>query len=282
MREVGRSQDMSLGHCRTRGIALVAVLWVVSLLAVIAASFATTVRSETVVARNQIQNAEARALADAGFYRTVMALALDREGMSISGLPEAWSFSGGKVTTSVQAESGKVDLNAADAALLAGLFAAAGAIDPGALAAAVVDFRDADSDPQPRGAEDPDYRAAGLTFGAKNRPFERKDELLQVLGMTRAVYDAVAPAVTVYSRSKSIDPEIASDEVLEALQAVGLVEPNGARDSSSLGANAVPIFTIRAKAETEGGAVFVREAIVALTRGGRQPFRILTWEQGKL
>ena len=25
-----------------------------------------------------------------------------------------------------------------------------------------------------------------------------------------------------------------------------------------------------------------REAIVALTRGGRQPFRILTWEQGKL
>ncbi len=282
MRQVGRSQELSLWRYRTRGIALVAVLWVVSLLAVIAASFATTVRSETVVARNQIQNAEARALADAGFYRTVMALALERAGMSLSGLPEAWSFSGGEVTTSVQAESGKVDLNAADAALLAGLFAAAGAIDSGALAAAVVDFRDPDSDPQPRGAEDPDYRAAGLTFGAKDRPFERKDELLQVLGVTRAVYDAVAPAVTVYSRSKSIDPEIASAEVLEALQAVGLVEPNGARDSSSLGANAVPIFTIRAKAETEGGAVFVREAIVALTRGGRQPFRILTWEQGKL
>lgn len=282
MRQVWRSRDMSLRRCRTRGIALVAVLWVVSLLAVIAASFATTVRSETVVARNQIQNAEARALADAGFYRTVMALALDRESMSLSGLPEAWSFSGGKVTTSVQAESGKVDLNAANATLLAGLFAAAGAIDPSALAAAVVDFRDPDSDPQPRGAEDPDYRAAGLMFEAKDRPFERKDELLQVLGMTRAVYDAVAPAVTVYSRSKSIDPEIASAEVLEALQAVGLVEPNGARDSSSLGANAVPIFTIRAKAETEGGAVFVREAIVALTRGGRQPFRILTWEQGKL
>ena len=132
--QVGRSREMSLRRCRTRGIALVAVLWVVSLLAAIAASFATTVRSETVVARNQIQNAEARALADAGFYRTVMALALDREGMSLSGLPEAWSFSGGKVTTSVQAEGGKVDLNAADAALLAGLFAAAGAIDPGALA----------------------------------------------------------------------------------------------------------------------------------------------------
>ena len=273
---------MSHWRCRTRGIALVAVLWVVSLLAAIAANFATTVRSETVVARNQIQNAEARALADAGFYRTVMALALDREGMSISGLPEAWSFSGGKVTTSVQSESGKVDLNAADAALLAGLFAATGAIDSGALAAAVVDFRDADSDPQLRGAEDSDYRAAGLTFGAKDRPFERKDELLQVLGMTRAVYDAVAPAVTVYSRSKGIDPEIASTEVLEALQAVGLAQPDGAGNSSSLGANAAPIFTIRAKAEIEGGAVFVREAIVALTRGGRQPFRILTWEQGKL
>ena len=92
MRQVGRSQDVSLRRCRTRGIALVAVLWGVSLLAAIAASFATTVRSETVVARNQIQNAEARALADAGFYRTVMALALDRAGMNFSGLPETRSL----------------------------------------------------------------------------------------------------------------------------------------------------------------------------------------------
>ena len=96
LRQVGRSQELSLRRCPTRGIALVAVLWVVSLLAAVAASFATTVRSETVVARNQIQNAEVRALADAGFYRTVVALALDRESMNASGLPETWSLLEGR------------------------------------------------------------------------------------------------------------------------------------------------------------------------------------------
>lgn len=266
---------------RSRGIALVAVLWVVSLLAAIAASFAVTARTETVVARNQIENAEAGALADAGFHRAVMALALDPAVTSGGRPPETWSFAGGRVSITIQAEGGKVDLNGAEAELLAGLFAAAGATDPGALAAAVVDFRDADSDPEPRGAEDGDYRAAGLSHEAKDRPFERKDEILQVLGMTRTVYDAVAPAVTVYSRAKSIDPETAPAEALAALQAVGPVQPDASGDNPNFVTNAVPIFTIRAEAETEGGAVFIREAVVELTPGARNPFRILTWEQGK-
>ncbi len=191
---------------RSRGIALVAVLWVVSLLAAIAASFVTTMRTETVVARNQIDNAEARALADAGFHRAVLALAAEGEALPRDGSLRDWTFAGGRVRTSIQAEAGKIDLNGADEVLLAGLFTAAGADDPEALAAAVVDFRDVDSDPLPRGAEDGDYRAAGLAQQAKDRPFERRDELLQVMGINREIYDAVAPSITVYSRSRGIDP----------------------------------------------------------------------------
>lgn len=176
------------------------------MLAAIAASFATTTRTETVVARNQIDNAAARALADAGFHRAVLALATEGEGLARDGSPREWAFAGGRVVTSVQAEGGKIDLNGADADLLAGLFTAAGVTNARALANAVVDFRDADNDPLPGGGEDADYRAAGLSHEAKDRPFERRDELLQVLGMTREVYDAVAPAITVYIRSKGIDP----------------------------------------------------------------------------
>ena len=282
---------------RSGGTALLATLWIVSLLAAIAASFATTQRTEIVGARNQIANAEARALADAGLHRAVLALASEGEGAARDDREQGWAFGGARVTIAVQAEGGKIDLNGAEAGLLAGLFTAAGARDPEALAAAVADFRDADSDPQPRGAEDADYRTAGLAWGAKDRPFERRDELLQVLGMTRAVYDAVAPAVTVYSRSRGIDPATAPVAALAALPGTSpaqaeafaagrsrsaVADQGGALgDSPYLVPSAIPIVTIRAEAETEGGAVFVREAVVALTPGARKPFHILTWEQGR-
>lgn len=264
----------------SRGIALFAVLWVLSLMAVIAASFVVTARTEVTVARNQIGAAEARALADAGLHRAMLALASEREHGARNGAARDWVFAGGKVTTSVQAEGGKIDLNGADAVLLQGLFTAAGAIDPDALAAAVVDFRDADDDPQPRGAEDADYRAAGLDREAKDRPFERRDELLQVKGMTRAVYDAVAPVVTVYSRSRGIDPVTAPTAALAAVPG-GASGTEASGDSPYLVPSAIPIVTIRAEAQTAGGAVFIREAVVALTPGARRPFHVLTWEQGR-
>ncbi len=55
-----------LAATRGRGIALVAVLWVLVLLSVMAAGFLRDTSVETQVARNLLDNAEARALADAG------------------------------------------------------------------------------------------------------------------------------------------------------------------------------------------------------------------------
>lgn len=266
------------------------------MLAAIAAGFTTTMRTETVVVRNQIDNGEARALADAGFHRAVLALASENEALPHDGTPREWVFAGGRVVTLIQAEGGKVDLNGADTDLLAGLFRAMGSADPEGLADAVIDFRDADGEPLPRGAEDADYRAAGLRHGAKNRPLERRDELLQVLGMTREIYDAVVPAITVYSRSKGIDPASAPAAALAALPQVGagtteaLAAQRQGRsledlrglfgDSPYLVPSSIPVVTIRAEATTSGGAVFVREAVVTLTPGLRRPYHVLTWEQG--
>ncbi|MEQ9608431.1 MAG: type II secretion system protein GspK [Kiloniellaceae bacterium] len=275
------------------------------MLAAIAASFATTTRTETVVARNQIDNAAARALADAGFHRAVLALAAEGEDLPRDSSPREWAFAGGRVVTSVQAEGGKVDLNGADADLLAGLFAAAGATNARSLANAVVDFRDADDDPLPGGGEDADYRAAGLDHEAKDRPFERRDELLQVIGMTREIYDVVTPAITVYTRSRGIDPATAPALALAALSRIGAgggEAPAGQREARTLEdlralhgdspyvipsktpvitMRREPVVTIRSEATTPNGAVFVRESIVALTPGLRRPFHLLTWEQGR-
>ena len=48
-----------------RGIALVAVIWAISLLSLIAAAFVLNVRGQTQIARNAVDNAGARSLADA-------------------------------------------------------------------------------------------------------------------------------------------------------------------------------------------------------------------------
>ena len=87
-----------------------------------------------------------------------------------------------------------------------------------AVAAAILDWRDTDPLTQPAGgAEDPDYAAAGLTYGAKDAPFEDISELQQVLGVDRALFSRVAPYLTVASGQSRPDPAYAAAPVLVAL-----------------------------------------------------------------
>ena len=41
------------------------------------------------------------------------------------------------------------------------------------------------------------------------------------------------------------------------------------------------VFTVRAEAVTETGAVFVREAVAGLTGDSDRPFEVYAWRQGK-
>jgi type II secretory pathway component PulK len=58
----------------SRGVALVAVIWVTGVLALIATSVATSSRTETSLTWNRLENAKARALADAGVHRAILTL----------------------------------------------------------------------------------------------------------------------------------------------------------------------------------------------------------------
>lgn len=341
---------------RARGLALVTVLWVLMLLALIAASFTRTTRTEVNLTRNLIENAEAEALADAGVYRAVLALlAPQTEGLIDEGMeslirlgsenpavvrrrieqdlraeleagnlaPEAaaaftqgwrsdgtvyaWAFGGGEVRISIQDEGGKIDLNGAPDELLRGLFLAAAwtgpdgeilGLDPSeadALVDAIRDFADADDLKRLNGAEDRDYEAAGLPWGAKDAAFTAVEELQQVLGVTAPLYRAVAPALTVHTGSQGIDAKSAPREVLMALPgseaaavdahlAARAEAPEGA-GPAFLGAEGLSarsrrrVYTIHAEARAPGGAVFAREAVVRL--GGARGYRIEAWKQGR-
>jgi len=325
MTDVAQCLGRTWRHLRgRRGIALVSVLWVLTLLALIAAAFLHTTRGEINLTYNLSENARAEALAEAGVQQAIYGL-LDPDPVRawrVDGTPYAWLYGGGQIRAAVQDEGGKIDLNRADPALLVALFAALGVSrdDAEALGDAIVDFRDPDDLRHAHGAEDADYRREGLDWDAKDAPFEAVEELQQVIGVTAPLYRAAAPALTVHSRSRR--PQEATAPALVAAALAGVVGEAGPGDepqppdTESGGSEAaatpldearpgatppgaelgvtpqaltgeapplrsrVRIFTVHAEAQTAGGAVFAREAVVQLT-GGTPPYRVLDWRQGE-
>jgi general secretion pathway protein K len=289
-----------------RGIALISVLWITGLLAVMAASFASSARTEARLAYNHEERAKAEALADAGFHRAVFGLFdLDPEA-AWRARDAAYSFSvgDGDVQVWIEDEDGKIDLNAAPLELMAGLFRAVGVPVEEAqlLADRIGDFRDSDSEPEPLGAEDDAYFDAGLVQGAADRPFATESELLRVLGMTQSLYEQVRRHVTVYSGAEGVDPARASRPVLLALPGMtpelveALLTADDDVDPFSLVEGQPPLadleqylvpsrelmFTIRALGRTSGGGRFLRQAVIELGASLEEPFVVHAWTRGTL
>lgn len=290
----------------SRGIALISVLWITMLLAVLAASFTSSTRTEARLAYNQMENAKAEALADAGVDRAVLGLLdLDPEtAWHADGTVYDMTLGDGEVQIQIEDEDGKIDLNAAPLELLAGLFRALGLAEDQAqtMAERIGDFRDEDSEPEPLGAEDPDYAEAGVEAGAADRPFATESQLLRVLGMTPQMYERIRPYVTVYSGAEGVDPARAAavvlealpgmtTELLEALRAAGpeadpflvLEDQAGSFDLELyLLPSREVMYTIRALGRTSGGGMFLRQAVIELSGSREQPFLVHTWRRGLL
>jgi general secretion pathway protein K len=262
------------------GIALIAVLWILTLLSIVAAALSLEMRSNTRLARNMAENAAARAAADAGIQRAILDLVTspgapkDTGKFRADGRVYAWRFADKIVQISVHDERGKIDLNQAPEALLAALFGSVGLATRKAqsLADAIADFRDADNLPRLSGAEEADYRAAGLAWGPKNAPFQVMEELQQVIGMSPELYTKVAPYLTIYSIGM-INPALAGERLTRVLRPAGL-------NSQILTYSPGLAFSIHAETRGNSGAVFVREAVVQLDPEKTVPVRILAWRQG--
>lgn len=268
-----------------RGVALILTLWVLALLALLAMGFAGSARTELQIARNQYETAQARAIADAGITYGILG-ALDpapQEHWSADGREYPVDYGTGTLRVSVQDEGGKINLNMAPPELLAGLLRVLGVED-------AAGQQIADGILQRR-------REVGDAPGLPRIAFRNVAELRLVPGMTRRIYQAVAPLVTVYTFSDRIDPVTAPAEVLRSLPGVTPQQVDAylaARAQIGVQPTALPplpgaerflalsspqAVTIRAEAETASGASFVREATVALT--GNPPYRYLSWRQGE-
>jgi general secretion pathway protein K len=277
-----------------RGAALLIVLWMLLLMSLLAAAFVATTRSDLAIARNDVESARARALADAGVSRAVLALAEPNPTLRwrVDGTSYRWAFGGGTVAISIFSEGGKIDLNAAPYEVLESLFrhVGAGAAAAG-LAQAVLDRRQAQPMSQPADND-------GATIDPGQPAFASIEDLGALPNMTAPLLHAVQPLVTVYAHVPSVDPNAASREVLLALPGADVGEIDaflGARAQQAQGGTvpapppasiarylapaAASAVTIRVTATTDTGAVFVREALVQMRDAQGTPYVVKSWTQ---
>lgn len=255
-----------------RGIALVVVLWLVALLALMAVSQTAEVRTETRIVGNLIESAGARAAASAGVQLAIADLAKPypaRE-MTADGSFYTLQFGSARLLVSIRDESGKVDLNSAPGPLLDALLKASGvdAEQCKMLVDAILDWRDRDELRRLNGAEEGDYRAAGLEYGPRNGPFQSLEELALVIGFDAPLYHRIAPHITIYSGSPGVNTEVASSLVRQALS--GGDEEQGGMSSPVEDPEVVDSFIVPGRANAVGGSVFSIYAEALLDSGVRE------------
>jgi general secretion pathway protein K len=283
---------------------LVVVMWALVLLGTIAMAVVAAHRTESALSNNLLNSIEGRAVGEAGIYYAIAKViefqGPDVEQWGADAGPRYWSFAGRDVRITVAGESGRIDLNAAPPELLLRLLEVVGVVGPEAeaLVDAIQDWRDADSDIHLNGAEDPEYEAAGRLYGARDGNFSSVQELRQVLGMTSELYNALAPALTVYSARSKVNPKFAPRLVLAAileaeeaeldlyLESRAETQPQGA-ESPLPGSETSPyvqqvrdnVYRIRADTLSGDARGYSVQAVVRVI--GRD-YQILAWEPVEL
>ena len=299
---------MSLGSQHgQRGIALIMVLGLVIFLSVIALSFSDSQRVATQVTSNALASANAQAAADGAVNRMVYELSRPRSAdaqialsqWKIDGVVHQWTENAAQIAVSAKSETAKIDVNFASEPLLKRVFTSVGSTDEeaDAIVASIKDWTDADNLKRPNGAEADDYRAAGRKVLPANDFFTAIEELQNVLGITPKLYNAVAPLLTVQSRSPGIDPQTASLSVMSLVPGIDVAQAQtwielrdqALRDgqpvpaipfSSPYFASGTNAIRIRADVVTSSGVRASREAsvrIIGPTRGRPQFF---LWQRG--
>ena len=180
------------------GTILIALLWILTALAVIALSFSRETFVEVAAARNSQSLENAYFIARGGIESTIYQL-LQKRAMPRINQPElqevpgpldlglvTGSLGGGEYKVNIQDESGKINVNSVSEEQLRALTGAAGINKPDAdiITDSIIDWRDPDNDPHLNGAENDYYQSLNPPYKAKNGRIDTVEELLLVRGVT--------------------------------------------------------------------------------------------------
>ncbi|NLW50445.1 MAG: hypothetical protein GXY85_06325 [Candidatus Brocadiaceae bacterium] len=193
-------QGIHSAHTGRRGTVLIVTMWIVLVIAGLVLVFGRTVRVEAVAAANQVAALQAEAVARGAL---AFAMAKAAEAAASAGAEGSEDAASESEVEAVQVgdgyfwllhahpndnnvrrygmtdEAAKVNLNTATAEMLLKLPEMTAE-----LAAAIIDWRDADDEISPGGAESEYYLLLDDAYYCKNGPFETVDELLLVAEAT--------------------------------------------------------------------------------------------------
>lgn len=250
---------------RESGMALVAVLGFLAALSLLLIGIVLASRGAVDATSRHLLRTQAQLAIDSALDFAASAIAgAKAEPATLLEKAQVFEVGGFRVKVSARPERGKVDLNFADAGLLATAFRAAGAApdQADAIAASVEDWRDGDELVRPNGGERRQYEAAGRTYAPANRFFRSVAQARFVLGMTREVFDCVAGDLTVLTQAPGIEVRHASPALQREL---GI-------DTQSLGPPAANLTT--AELVTPGDVYEVTVELEDATRRIRRGERI--------
>lgn len=270
-----------------RGIALVAVLWILVLLTTLVLGFVAEARTGLHIIRNDSQAAHARAIADAGITLAILG-AVDpapRSPWRGDGRVHTLAYGGGTIRVRIEDEDGKLDINNTPIPRLRALFATLGASDPDLIANSI--------ERQRRSVIKAAQRSGKL--GAVAPPaFFAMDELRDVPGMTAALYDRLGRFVTLYSGNPTVDSRTAPAEVLKSMpgaQATLIDETIAMRERATAAGRgrsvdeepkkALRVFTVISEGTTGSGAHAILRVTVSLTGRPAAPVQFLAWHEGR-
>ena len=226
-----------------KGIALLMVLWVLTILMVLVLSFSFMTRTDTYATLSFMEGTERKLLAEAGIERGILELfyrnankdqAVTLEGYEvwrIDGRPYKDQMGGGEYSVRIVDESGKININTlsdTNSDILRNLLKNLGVPEEEAntIVDSILDWKDADDLHHLNGAEDEYYMSLPTPYKAKNANFDTLEELLLVKGITAEILygnnekKGIIDLLTIYSKKSQINVNAAPREVLMAIPGI--------------------------------------------------------------
>ena len=209
-----KSEDPDHAMKDQRGVALIIVLWILSLMTIMAGSYSLSTKRESENLRHAHERIKQKALAASALNYAMMMLSLpnEKKRWPSDGQPRVWQLGDASAEITVVDEGSKIDLNAAQDKTLQTILELV--LQDRNLAMTltdtILDWKDPDDIKRPHGAESADYRALDLKNVPQNRNFLILDELKSVKGVTREVLQQLSPWFTIYTGQDGINPLKAS------------------------------------------------------------------------
>lgn len=289
------SRSGGKGHFRERGAAILLALWAMLAMAVLVAGIRVIGARDATVAHARLEQVQLAGVADGMIRLTLLRLMSVAGGRPpVDGLAFPVVFGGFTGSVAVQDEAGKLDLNQAQKSLLVQTLRGQG-VDPDtadALSDRILDWREPGAGRRLNGAKAAEYQLAGYAYAPRNGPMESTDELRLVMGVSPALFAALAPALTVVSQNAWPDAQVAPEAVLRALPGMDedkvasllaartqrlAVSQDGTVSDPAAPPSVGHAFTI--EATVAGRAVTMhRRAVLRLTGIPRAPLVIYRWQ----